>query len=249
MSNYLNFSVKSQADIMDWVLMQLGYPLVQVEITESQLRMCINDAVEEFTKYVIQEESYLALDLEEYSSGFTLPTNVTGIFALEEDGIYGSTQGGINTLFSVQNTMWNAGMFPIPRAGSSGAWIDWHMAKSYLELVKTMTADQLYYEYNPRIQQLTLIPDPEASNLKGHIVVGCYTIRPDDQQYGESWVKRFTLACAKIVIGNVRSKFEGTPLLGGGAINSAIKDEGLGEKEALLEDLQSTYRFTGWFIG
>jgi hypothetical protein len=37
---------------MNWVLMQLGYPLVQVEITEAQLRMCINDAVEEFTKYV-----------------------------------------------------------------------------------------------------------------------------------------------------------------------------------------------------
>ena len=83
MSNYLNFQLQDEDDIKDWIMNQMGYPLVQVEITDSQLTYCINDAVEEFTKYVTQERQYLGLDLEDYVSGagFTLPDNVTSVFA------------------------------------------------------------------------------------------------------------------------------------------------------------------------
>jgi hypothetical protein len=270
MSNYLNFSVKSEDDIMSWICMQLGYPLVQVEITEEQLRMCINDSVEEFTKWVIQEKHYLALNIEEYTEqvidedtgeisdfgGFILSDFtggdplVTGVFAIEENTTAG-VLGGHNTLFSVTNTLWSRGMFPLPQAGSggSGAWVNYELALSYVDQIRRMTATPLQFEFNPREQRLTLLPDPKKIKMKGWVCLGVNMIRPDDQQYGESWVKRYALACAKVVIGNIRSKYEGTQLLGGGAINASIKEEGLSEKVELLEEVRTTYTYVDFFIG
>jgi hypothetical protein len=276
MANYLNFSVQTEGDMMDWICMQLGYPLVQVEITEPQLQMCINDSVEEFTKYVNQEEQYLGLNLSGYTpteydgdgkmlsaGGFILSDwtfgrpMITGVFDLENSG--NGSFGGHNTLFTISNTMWGQGMLPIPGAtgggvggGGTGAWVNYEMARSYIDLTKRMTASQIQYEFNPREQRLTLIPEPRdgsGCSSKGFICIGVRTIRPDDQQYGESWCKRFALACAKIVIGNVRSKYEGTQLLGGGAINTTIKDEGLSEKVELLDELRSTYTYVDFFMG
>jgi len=251
MSNYLNFSVRSEDDIKDWTMKKLGYPLVQVEITDDQLQICIDDAVEEFTKYVLQEVTYVGLDLEDYAtSGFTLDGNVTSVFALEESTIYGDITGGINVLFSVKNTMWNAGMFPLPGSGgAAGSWVDFEAAMSYVDMIQRMTAAKFYFEFNERTQHLELIPNPTLTKMKGNICLGVNTIRPDDQQYGESWVKRFTLAGAKEIIGYVRSKYNSTQLLGGGLINASIKEEGLAEKQALLDELKSTYTFTKFFMG
>ena len=94
-----------------------------------------------------------------------------------------------------------------------------------------------------------MIPNPTAKDMMGYIIVGANTLRDDDQQFGESWVKRYTLACSKIVIGNIRSKYEGTQLLGGGVINSSIKEEGLNEKAELQEELRATYTFVKFFVG
>jgi hypothetical protein len=275
MANYLNFSVKTRDDMKDWICGQLGYPLVQVEITEGQLDMVINDSTEEFTKYVNQEEKYLGLNLSGYApsendgdgkmvsaGGFILSDYtlgrpmVTGVFDLENSG--SGSFGGHNTLFTISNTMWGQGMLPIPGAtaggSATGAWVNYELARSYIDLTKRMTASQIQYEFNPREQRLTLIPEPRAAGSgacasQGFICLGVRTIRPDDQQYGESWCKRFALACAKVVIGNVRSKYEGTQLLGGGAINASIKDEGLSEKVELLDELRSTYVYCDFFIG
>lgn len=271
MSNYLNFSVQTEYQMKNWICMQLGYPLVQVEIADEQLVMCINDAVEEYTKYAIQEKRYLALNLEHYvptdydttsgivdlaQGGFNLATytggssRVTSVFAMESSSSFGG-MGGHNTLFSVTNSMANMGMFPIPGSsgGISGAWVNYELANQYVDLMKRMTASSFEFEFNERTQQLILTPDPSKRSMRGWICIGCNVLRPEDQQLGESWVKRYALACAKVVIGNIRAKYEGTQLLGGGAISTTFRDEGLTEKETLLEELKSTFVYCDFFLG
>jgi len=250
MSNYLNFHITDEDGIKNWVMEELGYPLVHVEITDSQLTHCINDAVEEFTKYVTQEREFLALDLETYNtSGFTIQDNVASVFALEESTIYGNTAGGINTLFSVQNTMWNAGMMPIPWTGNRGSWIDYELAMGYVDMIQRMTASKFTFEYCERTHLLTLIPNPSARNMRGYICIGCNVIRPDDQQFGESWVKRFALAKAKEIMGRIHARYQGTQILGGGLIDQSMKAEGQQEKVTLLAELKATYRFVNWYLG
>jgi len=251
MSNYLNFSVKTKDELKDWVMKRLGWPLVDVEITDEQLINCIDDAVEEFTKYVVQDIDYYALDLSNYeTSGYTMPNNITAIFALEESNIMNGANGGVNTLFSIQNQMWNAGIFPdFMSGGGSGSWVTYEASLQYLDLVKRMTASGFEFNYNERKQLLTLIPDPSVRKMKGYIVLGCHTIREDDYQYGENWVKRMTLALVKQIVGTIRQKYKDATLLGGGTLNSEMKDEGRNDEDELRRELHDTYRMVGFFIG
>lgn len=250
MSNYYDLSIKTKDDIKRWVLAKLGWPHVTVELSEEQVDICINDALEEFTRLVIQDEEYLSLNLEEYDSvsGFTLPNRVTGIFAIEESATTAGSTGGINTLFSVQNVMWNAGAFPDFARGGAGGWITYELAMSYLKLIKQMTGAGFKINYHEREHKLTLIPDPKKINTKGYICIGVNTIRPDDQNYGEVWVKRMTLALAKEIVGQVRSKFNNVSLLGGGSINTKILEEGIAERDKLRDELYEQYQFTKFFV-
>lgn len=240
MSDFLNFSVQTRDDFKDWILTMLGEPLITVELTDKHLEIAINNATEEFSKWVTQEQQYFGVDLSGYVQGvgYTMPSNVTGIFAFSDDFIY--ARGGINTLFSIPNLMWNAGLIPNFAVGKGDGWVTYELAMESLKLNKWMTGKGFQFEYNPRSKQLTLIPDPIMEKVDGVIVCGCYTLRPESQQYGESMCRRLALAEAKIMLGQIRQKFDGVQLLGGGNLNAGIKDEGIAERDALLAEIRTT---------
>lgn len=98
------------------------------------------------------------------------------------------------------------------RSARSG-WFDYHEAMSWLDLTYQMTGKGFEWDYNPRTKLLHLNPDPIAYfNLTPEveyngdegcwIICECFCLRPEEQQYGESWVKRMALAKAKIFIRN-----------------------------------------------
>lgn len=256
MSTYLDFSVKTREGFKSWILTMLGEPLITVELHDTQLDVCINNAVEEFTKYVSQEQEYLAVNLNDYDStagGVTLPSNVQGVFGLDDD-INGA--GASDVLFSVPNQMWNAGIYPFFNNGQASCqgWITYELAMEAVDFAKYMTGKGYQFDYNPRNKLLTLYPDPTKSDgsriNNGYIVLGCYTIRPETMQYGESWVRRYALAEAKIILGAVRGKFEGVQLLGGGTVDSSIRDQGISERDQLMEELRVQEAGPyGFFVG
>jgi hypothetical protein len=280
MSDYLNFSIKTRKELCNWMGRKLGAPLIKVELHPLHYEDAIDEAIEEFTKYVNQERCWLAYDLEKYhwcekldnkppedcdkkeieglvtgaatDEGFTLPCNVTGIFALESSSRFGQAGGGINTLFSVPNQIWNSGGFGghAGGLGGNGEWITYEASLQYLDLVERLTASEFTFEYNNRSKKLKLLPNPIKLKMKGHIVFGVNIIRPESEQYGESWVKRYALALAKITLGTIRSKYDGVQMLGGGSLNTSIKDEGITERDQLLEELRTTEgAVPGWFMG
>jgi hypothetical protein len=84
-------------------------------------------------------------------------------------------------------------------------------------------------------------------------VVGCYLERPVKDLINERWIYRYALALSKITVGNVRGKFGGTNLFGGGQVNySDFMSQGIAERDALENELKNTYEdVTGamFFIG
>ncbi len=236
MSNYLNYSVQTRQDLKDWILRQLGHPLITVELTNEHLDDCINNAVEEFTKYAGQDQDYLAINLSGYTpSGILLPDNVTGIFNIDEGNT--SLRGGITELFTIPNQMLNAGSLVIPVPGEAYGWLNYELALQYLELTKRMLGGGFQFEFNPRTHFLTLYPDPIKEKIEGWIVVSVNKIRDDVYQYGESWVKRYSLAQAKILLNQIRGKYNGVQLLGGGSLNQSLYNNAESEAENLRKEL------------
>lgn len=240
MSTYLDYALQTKDQLKTYILENLGHPLITVEITDSQLEICINDAVEYFTKYCMQDQDFVAQNLSGYveNVGITLPGNITGIFALDDMSV--STYGDFNTLFSIPNSMLNSGMLSIPYSDTGLGWINWELFQQNLDMMKRMLGGGFQFEYNPRNKILKLFPDPTKENLQGSIVFGVNVIRPETMQYGEEWVKKYSLALSKIIVGRVRSKYSGVQLLGGGNLDTSILEEGKSERDQLMNDLRAS---------
>ena len=251
MSSYLNFAVKTRDQFKTYIFQKLGGPLVRVELHDTHYDNAINDATEEFSKWVTYEQQYVAMNLSAYVQdvGFTMPDNVQSVFSIYDQTMM---NGGVSTLFTVPNALWNAGQWPLANnmiGGGSASWIDYEAAMQFVELSRRMVGGGMQFDYNYNTKILNLIPDPSREHVEGFIVIGCNVLRPDDQMYGESWCRRYALACAKETLGRVRSKFTNVQLLGGGGIDISVLAEGLAEKDKLLEELKNEFKPIGFYIG
>lgn len=62
-STWLNPGTSEFQQVKDWILTTLGYPLVSIEVTDSQLCAAMANAMRIFTKYYYNPPKYLILDL------------------------------------------------------------------------------------------------------------------------------------------------------------------------------------------
>ena len=262
MSDVLNPSIQLRGEFKNYIMRQLGYPTITPELTEDQLDDCINNALEEFTEIAGQDKRFFALNLKDYISGkgYIMPTEVISITELWDQGVAGNTQGGINP-FSLNYMAMNGGFVPNPFSGlgARSGWFDFHLALSWIDLSYQMSGKGFEWDYNPRTRLLILNPDPikyfrlDMSNINSyghHIVVECYCLRPEDQNYGETWVRRFALAEAKCLVGNIRSTYSGISMLGGASIDgSQMLSQGTAERDALRNELHQKFPSLGIWVG
>lgn len=264
MSNFLDFSIQTRKEFKNWIFRQLGYPIIQPEIRDENLDDCINDALEEYTEYASQDQKFFAINLRDYigGKGYYMPGDVAAITNVWDYGVHNSTSNGINP-FSFSFMMVNGGFVPSPFTGryARSGWFDYHLAMSWLDLTYQMTCKGFEWDYNPRTKLLILNPDPisyfnltpgtDQNDSEGcWIVCECMCLRPDEQNYGEVWVKKMALAKAKIYIGTIRTTYTGINLVGGAQINGTeILQQGTTEQEALRTELRARFPVIGMWHG
>lgn len=234
MGTYIDFSTKSVAELKNWILKQLGHPLITVELTDDQIEMAIDDAIEFYTEYADMQDNYVMLDLANYKENIGLSLsgyNVKSIFTLDEN-----MTGGINTLFSVENQFANMGVFPYQHGGQQ-TFVTYELAHQFMDLAKRMLCQKFDFNYDVRNQRLKLWPDPVSQKIGGNIIVGVKTVPPIDELTGEHYVKRLALAKSKIILGLIRKKFDGVQLPGGGTIDSSVGDDGKDEWTKWTEEI------------
>lgn len=66
---------------------------------------------------------------------------------------------------------------------------------------------------------------------------------PLDEMYSNEHVKRMTLAYCKIILGQIRGKYDGINLPGGGTVSKEIGAEGKEELQNILENLRAETAF------
>jgi len=247
MGTYLDFAIKTREELKEWILDELGYPLITVELTDHQLDNSINDALELYTEYADLQEQYIMVPLSDYVEGVGLSLsayNVRSIFTMDE-----TLTAGINTLFSVENQMLNNGTFPV-KWGAQGSFLTYELASQFMDMAKRMLCQKFDFNFNVRRQNLVLYPDPIQQHRNGHVVLGVKVVPPEEDLVGEQYVKRLAIAKAKITLGNVRKKFEGVQLPGGGTIDTSVGEKGEEEWESARDDIiKWVGPHSAWYIG
>lgn len=143
---------------------------------------------------------------------------------------------GINTLFTIEQTLAQQTYFSYAMGNYGFDLISWYVLKNWLEVREKLLAIRRYFTFDERTQYLTFYPPPGTSSSSGRFygVVGCYIERRLKDIIKEPWVYQYALALSKISIGNVRGKYTGTTMFGGGQINyNDLLSQGLAEKEKL----------------
>lgn len=146
------------------------------------------------------------------------------------------TSTGINTLFTIEQTLAQQTYFSYAMGNYGFDLISWYVLKQWLDIREKMLAIKRSVSFDERTQYMTMNPPPRTpgSGSRFYGVVSCYVERPLRDLIKEQWVYQYALALSKIAIGNVRGKYTGTTLFGGGSINyNDLLSQGLKEKEEL----------------
>jgi len=147
---------------------------------------------------------------------------------------------GVNTLFTIEQTLAQQTYFSYAMGNYGFDLISWYVLKDWLKVREKLLATRRYITFDDRTQYMNFYPPPRTpgSGSKFYGVVSCYVERPLRDLIKEPWVYQYALALCKIAIGNVRGKYTGTTMFGGGQINfNDLLSQGLEEKKALEEKL------------
>lgn len=259
-STYLNPAIDSKKKLIDWTLTMLGAPLVTVELNETQFDAIIGDAIEFYTKYAWFGDKYLLLDLNNYEHGKGIDTSKYRITSVKDistsrDTLYGVAMsdpffgfnawlnggngagwgfaGGILGGSGIGNTNgfgWNWG----------GGFVSYQCAQEFLQLAHKMTGMNPDFQFDHLHQRLFIYPEPRRikSRWRRWILLTCEIEPTLEELYGNNYLKRIVLAKAKILLGTIRSKFQNVQLVGGGSIDTSIKEEGQQELDKILEEIR-----------
>lgn len=264
-STNVNSKVTSYSVLAQRIRRQLGEPLVNIEIADEQIYDNIAIAMEFYTKYAGYTEEFLVFDSRKYTRGVGLKVdemiNLTAeMYKSETPGLsagydydleswrkvldcfsftYGETTG-INTLFTMEQAMAQQ-IYSSYMVGNFGFdLVTWEVLKGFIDTRNKVLAMTPHYRFDPKNQILRIIPEPIPQQT--YIgVVGCYIERPIKDIINERWIFRYAMALTKTTVANVRGKFGGTNLFGGGSVNySDFMNQGIQERDALEAELKNS---------
>jgi len=154
---------------------------------------------------------------------------------------------GTNLLFTLQYAMVQQ-MGALMHSGGLRKGFDlitWYNMNEFLELRNKLLALNIYTRFDKNTQILRLFPEPTGSASYGSVdrkfgryygLISAYVEPRFRDCLKNHWVQQYSLALMKIMVANVRGKFNGTQLLGGGSVNwDILMSQGIAEKEKLEE--------------
>lgn len=157
---------QTRAELREQIKRSLGYPLVKIELTDSQLDDAINMARNMYIKWAAGEstkEVWFTLLLKGGQRIYDLPAGVTEVISYTDKGSSGMWPGGsgtgINTLFTMDNYFYQRGYYDA-LSKTSYDYVTYHLAKDFLETSSNFVVNKYDYRYHKHTNQLEVQPTP-----------------------------------------------------------------------------------------
>mgnify|MGYP000902882332 CR=1 FL=1 len=228
-------------EIFDYVNAFLGGGMVDVELDPIHYETALKKALSKFRQRSDNsvEESYLFMPTVEDQNEYILPNEVVEVRQLFRRSI-GSRSGGGDggTLFEPFNLAYTNTY--LLSSSNMGGLATYDMFAGYQELVGRMFGSFIEFKWNSTSKKLTLLQRPRTEE---DLLLYVYNYRPDSEILNDylasQWIKDYTLASCKYMLGEARSKFATIAgPQGGSALNGdALKAEAQAEMEKLEIDV------------
>ena len=228
-------------EIFDYVHAMLGGGMVDVELDPIHYETALSKSLTKFRQRSDNsvEESYLFMETMEDTNEYTLPNEVIEVRRIFRRSIGSRTGGGDGgTLFEPFNLAYTNTY--LLSSSNMGGLATYDLFSQYQELVGRMFGSFIEFKWNPTTHKLTLLQRPRTDET---LMLMAYNYRPDEQlledYLAKQWIKDYTLANCKYMLGEARSKFATIAgPQGGSTLNgNDLKNEAMQEMEKLEQDV------------
>jgi hypothetical protein len=228
-------------EVFDYVANRLGEGIVDTELDPKHYETAYSKALNTYRSRAqnAHEESYSLLQLTENQNVYTLPQEVQSVRQIFRRTMGDSTGPYSSSFDPFSSATLNVYLLNYSYAGGLATF---DLYTQYVEQAMRMFGGFMNFNYEPVTKKLTIVRDPKASGE--NILLWHYNYKPEVVLLQDppilQWLRDYTYATSKMIIGEAREKFAtiagpqgGTPLNG-----SALKAEAQAEMDRLIRDLE-----------
>lgn len=259
-------------ELVDKIKRRLGFPMVKIELDDLQIYDNIDYTRSLYIKWAVgqaTQERFITVLLSGGQSMYEMPANTVEVIGYDI-----KTMGSIHTLFTIENYLYQMGMYDqvlMRGGGDNYTLVSYHIARGFLETVRRYIVDAYHFHYHKHTNMLEIEPTPPSSstwssvtsagpsgnvyvqNTPGYILVRTYGIEGEaEDMYENPWFLDYATALTKISLGRVRSKFANFSAVGSNVSlsldGSDLIQEGQTEIERLDERLRTEESEVGYGI-
>jgi hypothetical protein len=229
-----------RTEIINQVKLLLADQMIDLEADPEHYNLAIDMSIEKLRQASdgANEEANLFLTLQPDQTEYTLPDEVQNIRRLYRRGVGANTTGGTN--FDPFEAAFSN--IYLLQAGRTGGLATWDLFAQYQESIGRVFGSEINFTWNPSTKKLKII---RRIRSEEDVSILAYIQKPEHvmirDPYMRPWIRDYTKAQVKMMIGEARSKFTGgLPGPNGNVIlNGAdLKNEAAQELELLEQQLK-----------
>ncbi len=220
--------------VFKYIRTMLGEGMVEIDVDPVHLETALDKALARFRQRSPNavEESYLFLELIQDTNEYKLPDEVIEVRQVWRRAVGSRTgMGAGGTLYEPFNLAYTNTY--LMSGSMMGGLATYELFAGYQKLVGKMFGSYIEFKWKPTTHTLTVLQRPFAQGEQ--ILVQAYNFRPDwvllQDIYAKQWLRDYSLAVTKTILGEARSKFQsiagpgGQITLNGTALLAAGKEE------------------------
>ena len=204
-----NLATKKQ-EVFDYVNAMLGGGMIDVELDPVHYETALTKALTRFRQRSDNsvEESYMFMPLIEDVNDYQLPSEVIEVRKIFRRSIGSRTGGGDGGSIYEPFNLAYTNTYLLSGSTQLGGLATYDFFAQYQELVGRMFGSFIEFKWNTTTKRLTILQRPRAQE---EVLLYVYNYRADDQllddYLAKQWIKDYTLANCKYMLGEARSKF------------------------------------------
>ena len=249
----MNETDQIRQDVTEYIRTLLGDGMIDVELDAKHYNIAIDRALAKYRQRSSNsvEESFAFLTFEIDQNEYILPKEVMAVREVFRRSVGSRTGGGDGgSLFEPFNLAYSNTY--LLSTSNMGGLATYYMFASYQKEVGKMFGSYINFDFNPTTKKLRITQRPRGQES---VLLWLYNHRPEfslfEDNYAGIWLKDYSLAQCKIMLGEAREKFAtiASPQGGTQLNGTALKAEGLAQIEKL--ELELTMYIDGqipmWF--
>ena len=234
---------QARQSVYDYCKTMLGDGMIDVELDPAHYETALNRSLAVFRQRSDNavEESYCFLTLKQDQNDYILPKEIQQVRQIYRRSIGSRTGNGAGgTVFEPFNLAYTNTY--LLSSTNMGGLLTYELFAGYQELVGKMFGSFINFNFVPQTRKLTIFQRPRGEE---EVMLWVYNQRPDfaiiEDTYAGQWVKDYSLANCKMMLGQAREKFaQIAGPAGGSSLNgAAMKSEATADLERLTKELET----------